>query len=295
MEWVELILNVGDGDLADEIAALLVDAGGIAAQGAHVRGTEVVIWAPAPEAPAAAAALRAEVERLAEAGLGVDPAQVTTRPAPPESEWRDAWKKFFHVKRVTRSIVIVPSWETYAAQPGDVVLDLDPGRAFGTGAHASTRLCLVELEALRDEGLAATTWLDIGTGSGILSVAAAKLWPSSTGVAMDNDPQAVDYAQENLAKNQVTDRVRTTTDAVDVIGGRHPLVLANIQADVLLMLRDALCARVAPGGHLVLAGLLTAQGDPVAAAYESQGLERVRLTQLDDDKDWIAVVLRRPA
>ena len=293
MEWVELILNVGDPDLADEIAALLVDAGGIAAQGAHVRGGEVVIWAPAPEATAAADAMRAEVARLAEAGLAVDPANVTTRPAPPESEWRDAWKKFFHVKRVTKSIVIVPSWETYAAQPGDVVLDLDPGRAFGTGAHASTRLCLVELEQLRAEGLMPKTWLDVGTGSGILAVAAAKLWPSSTGVAMDDDPQAVDYAHENLEKNHVTDRVRTTTDVLDVIGGAHQLVLANIQADVLLMLRDALCARVAPGGSLVLAGLLTAQGDPVATAFEQAGLRRVRLTELDDDHDWIAVVLRR--
>src|SRR5687767_13366603 len=138
MEWVELSLPAGA--LADEIAALIASVDEVASEGVHVRGEEIVLWAPAAEAEAAAEGLRAAARRLAEAGFEVDPDTVRIRPAPPEDEWRDAWKRYFRVTRVSRRIVIVPSWEKqgFTAEHDDVVLDLDPGRAFGTGAHAST-------------------------------------------------------------------------------------------------------------------------------------------------------------
>jgi ribosomal protein L11 methyltransferase len=294
MEWVELSLPAGA--LADEIAALIASVDEVASEGVHVRGEEIVLWAPAAEAEAAAEGLRAAARRLAEAGFEVDPAAVRIRPAPPEDEWRDAWKRYFRVTRVSRRIVIVPSWEKdgFTAEADDVVLDLDPGRAFGTGAHASTRLCLRELETLRDEdGLDAPRWLDVGCGSGILSIAAAKLWPGSRGVAVDVDPIAVGATVENAERNGVADRIAASEDPIERVEGSYELVVANIQADVLETMKEALFARVADGGALVLSGLLAHQAGPIGAIYTKLGLTSWRVSTLDDDRDWSAIVLRR--
>jgi ribosomal protein L11 methyltransferase len=295
MEWVEVLL--GAGPLADEIAALLPELAPLAARGVEVRDDTVVCWAPAAEADAARLEIRAAAERLAAAGLPVDPDSVRLRPAPPEAEWRDAWKRFFRTTRLGRRIVIVPSWERdgFTAAAGDVVLELDPGRAFGTGAHASTRLCLGELERLCDhDRLAPARFLDVGTGSGILSIAAAKLWPRAAGVALDIDPIAVGAARENLARNGVADRVRVDEGSVADVAGRFALIVANIQADVLEAMRDALAERLLPGGALLLSGLLAPQAEPVAAGYRAAGLRLQRRAELPEDPEWSAVLLRSP-
>jgi ribosomal protein L11 methyltransferase len=294
MEWVELTLPAGP--LAEEIAALLVEIEPVYGEGAEIRGEDIVIYSPADEAPAIADAIRGAAGKLAAHGFDVDPASVRVRPAPPEDEWRDAWKRYFHIKRFGKRIVIVPSWEreSYVAQPGDVMLDLDPGRAFGTGAHASTKLCLVELEQLADaHGVVAQRMLDVGTGSGILAVAAAKLWPACTGVAVDVDPVAVGAARENLDQNGVGARFETSERAVEDIAENFDVVCANIQADVLLALRDAIVARVAPGGALVLSGLLHDQAPFVAETYVAAGLRLERTHQIDDDREWMSVLLRK--
>jgi ribosomal protein L11 methyltransferase len=289
MEWVELALPAGE--LAEEVAAILASTDEVAAAGVEVRDDLVVMWAHVEDADAAAQALRAAAVRLRDNGLPVTPESVRVRPAPPETEWRDSWKRYFHVTRLGKSIVIVPSWETHAPSAGDIILDLDPGRAFGTGAHASTRLCLVELERLRDEGATIARFLDVGTGSGILSVAAAKLWPSATGLAVDVDPQAVDAARENLDRNGVGARVATSdTDAAD-IPGQFDCVVANIQADVLVEIVGALLARTAPGGTIILSGILSPHATSVAEAYAA-GASLVQRTA-SDDGDWTALVLRK--
>jgi ribosomal protein L11 methyltransferase len=290
MEWVELLLP--GGLIADEIAAILTDLG-VAAAGTMVRGEDIVMWVPAAEAEAGLLALRRAAERLRESGLEVDPATARAQPAAPEDEWRDAWKRYFHVVRVTPRIVIVPSWERYQAAAGDIVLDLDPGRAFGTGAHASTRLCLGELDDLGAQGLSVQQFLDVGTGSGILSIAAAKLWPGARGVALDIDPISVGAARENLERNGIAS-VAVSDDTLAATVGPFDLVVANIQADVLESLAAELAARVAPGGALVLSGLLAPQAEPVASVFERLGLVRDRIRTLDDDHDWSAVLLRRP-
>jgi ribosomal protein L11 methyltransferase len=291
MEWIELVLP--GGELADEIAALIAETAEAAAAGVEVRGEDIVVWAPAPEAEAARASLAAAVARLRDEGFAVDPDAIHTRPGAPEDEWRDAWKRYFHVRRISSRIVIVPSWETFAPGPGDIVLDLDPGRAFGTGAHASTRLCLVELERLA-ESLAVKRFADVGTGSGILAITAAKLWPASTGIGVDVDPLSVECAAENLQRNGIGDRVVTSGATLDASAERFDLVLANIQADVLEALAPSLAAHVAPGGALVLAGLLAPQAEPVAAIFVAHGLVIDRIHQLPEDLDWSSVVLRRP-
>jgi ribosomal protein L11 methyltransferase len=294
MEWVELSLPVGP--LAEEIAALLVEISPAFAEGAEVRGEDVVIYSPLDAAPAVADAIKSAARHLAASGLPVDADGLKILPAPNEDEWRDGWKKFFHARRLGRRLVIVPSWEKAEFEPkdDDLVLELDPGRAFGTGAHASTRLCLVELERLADAGLAARRLLDVGTGSGILCIAAGKLWPEMTGVAVDVDPIAVGAARENLELAGMGARWEVSDTRANEIHTTFDVVVANIQADVLLNLRDALVARVAPGGALILSGLLHDQAPFVGDKYAAAGLTLDRRHQLDDDKDWMSVVLRKP-
>src|SRR5690349_14878905 len=166
-------------------------------------------------------------------GLAVDPAKVRLATAMPEAEWRDAWKRYFKVSHLTRQFVVVPSWETYEPKPGEVTIDLDPGMAFGTGTHASTRLVLEELQRIADDDIGITRMLDVGCGSGILGIAALKRWTLATCVAVDNDPIAIDATLENAANNRVADRIEASTTSLDRIDEHFPLVLANIQAHVL--------------------------------------------------------------
>jgi ribosomal protein L11 methyltransferase len=294
-DWVEIIVPAAASDV-DDVAALLADAIEPAREGTEIRGDEVVIWAPLATQEATLSEVRAAVAAFAEAGLGVDPAAVRAQPALPEAEWRDAWKRYFHVARLTRRIVVVPSWErdTFTASAGDVVIDLDPGMAFGTGTHATTRLVLAELERLADGGAAPDRVLDVGAGSGILAIAAAGLWPAARLVAIDNDPIAVAACGENVAANRLAGRIACEVTPLAGVDGTFPLVLANIQAHVLRELRADLVARVAAGGTLVLSGLLAPQAPAVAEEYVAAGLTLVAIRTSPDDAAWSSVVLARP-
>ncbi len=279
----------------EDVAALLVERVPAAAAGCEIRDGEVVFWIGVDQAEAVLGVVLAEAARLRDHGIAVQPEAVVARPAVPEQEWRDAWKRYFHTIRLTRQIVIVPSWEERPQPVGDdLLIDLDPGQAFGTGAHASTRLVLELEQALHDDGAAVTRFLDVGTGSAILAIAAAKLWPESSGCAIDVDPLAVDVAVENCAINRVGTRVQAAATPLGSVEGEFDLVMANIQQDVLLALRGELCARVAPGGALLLSGLLAEQADEVAREFARAGLELVAVLPSAADPEWSAVRLRRP-
>jgi ribosomal protein L11 methyltransferase len=292
-DWVELIVPATAASV-DEVAALLVDEVSAAESGVEIRGAEVVFWAPLAARDAALAEARAAAARWQERGLEVDADRVTAAPAMPEAEWRDAWKRYFHVTRLTRQLVVVPSWEHHDPAPGDLVLRLDPGLAFGTGTHASTRLVLEELQALADAGLAPARVLDVGTGSGILAIAACRLWPAASCVATDVDPLATAATSENAAANGVGDRIAASTGALAAIDERFPLVLANIQAHVLRALRADLIARCAPGATLILSGLLAAQAQAVADEYAAAGLAIASVRPSADDPQWSVVRLSAP-
>jgi len=223
----------------------------------------------------------------------VDPARVRLAAAMPEAEWRDAWKRYFKVSRLTRQFVVVPSWEMHTHRHGDVVIDLDPGMAFGTGTHASTRLVLEELQDLADREIAPGRVLDVGCGSGILSIAAVKRWPNATCVSLDNDPIAVDATCDNAAINRVADRIAASTSTLAELGEEFPLVLANIQAHVLRELKAALIACTASSGTMVLSGLLTPQAEPLAAEFVASGMRLVRIRTSTDDPQWSSVTLAR--
>ena len=285
-DWVEIIVPVGAADV-DDVAALIASDVGAAAAGTEQRGDEIVFWVDQAQVASALAETRDAVARWAAGGAALDPARVRTAAAMPEAEWRDAWKRYFKVSRLTRQFVVVPSWENYAAEPGDVVIDLDPGMAFGTGTHASTRLVLEELQTLADEGLEPDRILDVGCGSGILSIAAVKRWPAATCIAIDNDPIAVAATLENAAHNQVT--VGGAITPLGEIVGQFPLVLANIQAHVLRELKAELIAKTS--GTLILSGLLTPQAQPLADEFVAAGLKLVRVRPSTTDPQWSTAVL----
>jgi ribosomal protein L11 methyltransferase len=293
--WAEVVIPVGVADV-DDVAALIASEVPAAAAGTEQRGDEVVFWVAQAEAAAALAAARDAVTRWQAGGLAVDPARVRLAAAMPEAEWRDAWKKYFRVSRLTRQFVVVPSWERFAAAPGDVVIDLDPGMAFGTGTHASTRLVLEELQALADRPITPARILDVGCGSGILAIAAVKRWPGARCIAVDHDPLAIAATDDNAAKNGVADRIAASPrplDAPRAPGDAFELVLANIQAHVLRELRALLIANTAPGGTLILSGLLTPQAQPLADEFVALGMSCVHVRASTDDPQWSCAVLVR--
>ena len=207
-----------------------------------------------------------------------------------ESDWANAWKDHFFVHRVGERTVIVPSWREaeYVAQPGDVVLLLDPGMAFGTGLHPSTRLCLRAVEELVTPD---TRVLDVGAGSGILSIAAARLGASHVS-SVEIDPVAARVCQENVARNGVAERVDVRAGA---LGDESPhnadVILANITIATLLELHPRLAAHLAPDGVAVLSGVLAERADELLAALAAAGWTHERT---DQEQDWVALVARRP-
>ncbi|HEX4351875.1 MAG TPA: 50S ribosomal protein L11 methyltransferase, partial [Polyangiales bacterium] len=181
-------------------------------------------------------------------------------------------------------LVVRPSWEAYEAQPNDVVITLDPGQAFGTGTHESTQLILAALPASLPAELRV---LDVGTGSGILAIACLLLGAERVS-AIDTDPLSIDATQENAAANGVSDRLDVSERPLEQIDSPFDLVLANIEARVLLPLSAALSARVVAGGTLIMSGLLHDQVDSVRAAYaEFDELARPRRG------DWCALSLQK--
>lgn len=194
-------------------------------------------------------------------------------------EWKDAWREFFHVQEIGTRLVLRPSWREADAGPGQVVLTIDPGAAFGSGIHETTRLVLAEVEARVKGG---ESILDVGCGSGILSVAALLLGAASAR-ANDVDPLAVTATEENASSNGV--QVEVSLDPIDAIEGQYDLVLANIQAPILIDMAASLVARTK--STLVLSGVLDFQVDDVVAAFEGMRVESIRA-----EGEWRAIVLR---
>lgn len=204
-----------------------------------------------------------------------------------EEDWANAWKAFFSVQRISR-VVIKPSWQEYQPEAGDVVVEMDPGQAFGTGLHPSTRMCLLELQ---EQLTSSATLLDLGTGSGILAIAGAKLGASSV-LALDVDPIAVKVARLNLRLNQVQGVVTVRQGTLPLLGAKwrpFHLVVANISASVLRMLAPLILSSTAPGGKLILGGFLQEDSSALEERYRSLGATPVGSRQ---EGDWATLVLR---
>jgi len=252
---------------AEDRAALLVEAG---AAGVEVRDETLLPMPGArPLAPGAAVLVawfesRAAAERAA-AEMSLD-GQVTELA---DEDWSEAWKRDLAPFAVGR-VFVRPSWTEAAAPPGCAEVVLDPGMAFGTGTHPTTALCLRALSDLLAARPGAAV-LDVGTGSGLLAIAARKLGAGRV-AANDVDPVAVRVARENADRNGVALEIAAVP--LEAIAGPFDLVVANILANTLAELAPAVAAQVAPGGILLLSGLLAGQEGEVARAYEVCGLVR---------------------
>jgi ribosomal protein L11 methyltransferase len=245
-----------------------------------------------------------------------------------EADWAEAWKSGYDVLHIGRRLVVRPTWRDYTPEAGDLVIALDPGMAFGSGLHPTTRLCLEALEdylcpanaglgpaqagqgpaqagqgPAKAGGRPGASVLDVGTGSGILAIAAARLGASWV-LALDTDPLAVRVARENVALNRVESVVRVEVGTVQISNPQSQipnlqspvpnlqspvwdLVVANILAETIIDLAPALAANLSPGGILVVSGIIAERADAVLASLHQNGLS---LMERRNDGEWVALI-----
>ncbi len=204
-----------------------------------------------------------------------------------DEDWSENWKKYFHPEKVGSLIVIKPTWEDYTASPDDIVIELDPGAAFGTGTHPTTAMCIRELELLVRGGMRV---FDVGTGSGVLSIAAARLGAADV-TAMDYDRTAVNVAEENIRQNRLEGQIRTgISDLLKSFEGQADLIVANIIADIIIRLFEELDEHLAPGGHLLASGIIAERLPDVTEACLACGFT---VDKVIEEKGWAAMVISR--
>lgn len=199
-----------------------------------------------------------------------------------EEDWSESWKQYFHPVRVGEKIVIKPTWEDYDKEDGDIVIEIDPGMAFGTGTHHTTCLCIKALEKYVKEGM---TVFDAGTGSGILSLAAAFLGTKSI-LATDLDETAVKVAKENIALNGCDDKITVfCADLLSVAKSKADIIVANIIASVIIELVKDISAKLNDGGVFIASGIIAERADEVLKSAASAGLV---LKDREDAGGWVA-------
>ena len=202
-------------------------------------------------------------------------------------DWAEAWKRHYRPLRIGERIVVSPSWEEPSVGSNEVLIKLDPGMAFGTGTHPSTQLALRLLEKyIRPRSIV----LDVGTGSGILAIAAVKLGAARV-IATDIDPEAVRTAEENARLNEVRNQITLLVESV-IDSGRYPLVLVNILADVIadLLLHERLAARVEDSGVLILSGIIHSRREVVELALRATGMGVIEEIS---EGDWVAFAAQK--
>lgn len=268
----------------DEISGLLFELG---AQGVEERDATTLAKSAAADRTTLVASF--VTREAAEEAIAEIPAELLPRYEEVVGDaWRDAWKEHYKPYAIAEGIVVRPPWEAYDANPGEVVLELEPGRAFGTGLHETTRLVARALKSHAAE-MAGHPILDVGCGSGILALIALLLG-ASRAVATDIDPEAIDVTRENATRNGLASRVEAVTRELSEVDLVAPVVLANIEARVLIPMAPELSRHVAPGGLLLLSGILVPQKDEVRAAYPS-----MELLDAPDLGEWTLLALRAPA
>ena len=204
-----------------------------------------------------------------------------------ETDWSDEWKQYFHVTRVGKHIVVKPSWESYEPEAEDIVLELDPGMAFGTGTHPTTVLVLEALEKMVHPD---TTVFDVGTGSGILAMTAAKLGAKSI-KAVDIDGVAVRTAKENIAKAGLADRIEVKQgDLLHGTDGKADVIVANILADIIILLLPDIPGKLKEGGLFFASGIIEDYQQDVTEAAEKVGLRVKEVTRI---KDWVGLLMEK--
>ena len=303
MEWTDIRLTVSkaDAEMAEAVATLIAE-GGIyiedysdieqqVAEIAHVdlieqelldkpRDTVIIHLYLEPSAqPAETLALIAA--RMEAAGLDYTAEMEKVE----QEDWQNGWRKYYHPMEIGRRLAVVPSWQEY--ETDRVKLVLDPGLAFGTGGHETTSLCLEALDQLVKGG---ERVLDIGTGSGILAIAALKLGAAEA-EGVDIDPVAVRTAGENAALNGVADRLTVLVgDLSDKASGKYQIITANIVANAILSLAPAVPGLMAEGGVFIASGIIDTRKDEVLAGLRAAGLT---VRRVSEKRGWECIVCTR--
>ena len=212
-----------------------------------------------------------------------------------EEDWANNWKKHFTPSRVGRRLIIKPTWEEFEAAEEDIILELDPGMAFGTGTHPTSRLCLETLErifadpSINDSQVPLTPdLLDVGTGSGILAIAAAKIGAKRV-IAIDIDPKAVCVAGENIELNRVGDQVTVSSTPLGEVSGAFSVVVANILAEDLVRMAEELVGKMRAGGFLILSGILAEKENTVLDGFAGFPLD---LAEMSRGGEWSCITFR---
>ncbi len=298
--WIEVSLRVSPPDV-EAVGAVLRDlAGAVSVEPSIVASDDgdfeyelldepvlVRTAVPAPFGGNDRRALRRRLDRLV---LSEELPRLTFAEVAGQ-DWSEHWKQSFKVQRIGRRLVVAPSWEHYQRQTGEVVITLDPGRAFGTGEHESTRLCLAAMERLIRPGDAV---VDVGTGSGVLAIAAAGLGAGSV-VAVDTDPEATAVACENVERNGLTKLVRVVEGMLgpDLLKSQTAdVVVLNISSETMLHSLSEVARTLKPGGFFVASGFIDETLPAVQRAVASAGL---RLLGVDQEGEWRCIVASAPA
>lgn len=291
MRWVEIAVEAVDASV-DAVANILIDEGcggaviGPTPSSTTHNATRVAGYLPVDDRlEERLARIRERVLLLPSYGLPLESEEITIAWVQDE-EWATAWKKHFKPVRVGK-VVVKPTWEDFAALEGDIIVEIDPAMAFGTGYHPTTQLCLL---ALQDRIKGGESVLDVGTGSGILAIAAARLGARSV-VGLDFDSVAVEAATANVEQAGLAGSVAIRqADSPRAFEGQADLVVANIIAKVLVDIAGELSEKVRPGGTVIGSGIVTERVDDVRKAFEAEGL---RVVEERVDGDWVALIAER--
>ena len=228
--------------------------------------------------------VKEKIEELKSIGLDLGLAKVESEKMF-EEDWANNWKKYYKPTKISESIVVKPIWEEYDAKENELVLELDPGMAFGTGTHETTRMCIQSLEKYVEKD---STVFDVGCGSGILAIAAAKLGAKKA-VGVDLDPVAVESAKENVEYNKLDNIEILYGNLVDVIEGKADIVVANIIAEVICILTEDVKRVLKTDGYFITSGIIHDRVDMVTSKLEETGFEVV---EINKDGEWNCIVAK---
>ena len=293
----EILAREAPGGVSVEPAVRLLDEG-LAADLDTTRPALVRAWLPGADERATADAFERVRTALGHLqAFGLRPIGELRTAVVDATDWAAEGRAHFPVLRVGRRFVVCPTWRRYRHRPGDLVLALDPGVAFGTGLHPTTRLCLLGLEAWGDEGrVAGARVLDVGSGSGILSLGAARLGAASV-LAVDTDPLAVEATAANARRNRLVRRIAAQQGSIPSGLPPFDLVLANLVASILVTLAAALCGEVrrgtgsgGSGGRLLASGIIAEREPEVRRAFAAAGFHLLRRWE---EGDWVALEAER--
>ena len=290
MDWTELVVETTN-EAIDAVTNILMEneAGGVQIDDDDLNDVRIITYFPA-NVNVAEKVPELEMQIKGLSRFGIDSGKATVKLSDVNDDsWRDVWKKYYHPVRITRYLTIVPSWEDYQPENADEkVIRLDPGRAFGTGTHPTTRLALLALEK---EIRGSESMIDVGTGSGVLSIAAKYLGAGEID-AYDIDDEAIKATKENVALNSVAQDINIGTNSLlDGISKKVDLIVANILAGIIVPLIPQAKECLNPGGKFITSGIINDKKDLIVNELTKHGFV---IDEILNQKDWYSIIAHLP-